>query len=133
MSKEATKMYSTWFSTSPRGYCDRNFLLGCASGLYFRGAKSEECSEETPLDGVLELELGSDVRFVSIIGGLGLLEGLECLDISEADLDEGKEDRDVLVFAPPLPLEMDDVAGVISVVPLVPLVVGRRGILAMLL
>lgn len=98
ISNEATNMYSTWFSVSPRGYCDRSFLRGCASGLYFRGADSEECWEETPLEGVLELELGSEVRSVSIIGGLGLLEGR--LDIAEGEREEGKEDRDVLRLMP---------------------------------
>jgi hypothetical protein len=39
-----------------------------------------------PLDGVFELELGSDVRSVSIIGGFGLLEGLEFRDIAEGPL-----------------------------------------------
>lgn len=99
-------MYSTWFSASPRGYCDRNFLLGCASGLYLRGADSDECWEETPLEGVFEVELGSDVR--SIMGGLGDLDGLEFLDMAEGEREDGKEDREVrrLLLANGLPFEV---------------------------
>jgi len=60
------------------------------------------------------------VRSVSIMGGLGDLDGLlECLDIAEGDLDEGKEDREVRRLAGALPLELQ-----VSVVPVVPLVVG---------
>lgn len=70
-------MYSTWLSVWPRGYCDRSFLAGCASGLYLRGADNDECCDDTPLEGVFEFELGSDVRSVSIMGGLGDLDGLE--------------------------------------------------------
>ena len=100
MSNEATKIYSTWFSTSPLGYCDRSFLRGWASGLYLLGAESEECCEDIPLEGVLEEALGSDVRFRSIRGGFGDLEGLlECRDMVEGDLEEGNEDREVLRFA----------------------------------
>jgi len=48
-----------------------------------------------PLEGVFEFELGSEMRSVSIMGGLGDLDGLlECLDIAEGDLEEGNEDRD---------------------------------------
>jgi hypothetical protein len=64
--------------------------------LYFRGTEREECCEDMPLDGVFELELGSDVRSVSIIGGFGLLEGLEFRDIAEGDRDDGKDDKEVL-------------------------------------
>jgi len=123
ISNEATRIYSTWFSVSPLGYCDRNFLLLCASGLYFRGADSDECWEETPLDGVFEFELGFEVRSVSIMGGLGDLDGrLECRDMADGDREEGNDERDVLRFAGTLalPLEL-----VVSVVPVVPLVVGR--------
>jgi hypothetical protein len=105
MSNEATSMYSTWFSVFPRGYCDRNFLAGCASGLYLRGADKDECCEDTPLEGVFEFELGSEVRSVSIMGGLGDLDGLECRDITEGDLEDGNEDSDVLRCAT-LPLEL---------------------------
>ena len=55
------------------------------------------------------------------MGGLGLLEGRECRDIAEGDLDEGKEERDVLRLTPALELEKV----VVSVVPMVPRVVGR--------
>jgi hypothetical protein len=122
ISNEATSIYSTWFSAlSPRGYCDRSFLLECAFGLYFREADSEECWEDISLEGVFEFELGLEVRSVPIMGGLGDLDGLlECLDIAEGDLEGGKEDRDVRRFAGALPLELQ-----VSVVAVVPLVVGR--------
>ena len=97
--------------------------LGCASGLYFRGADSDECCEDIPLDGVFEFELGSDVRSVSIIGGLGDLEGRECRDIVEGDREDGNDERDVLRLGAALPLELQVAA--VSVVPIVPLVVGR--------
>jgi hypothetical protein len=77
--------------------------------LYFRGADKDECWEDIPLDVVFEVELGSDVRFVAIMGGLGDLEGLlECRDMVEGDLEEGKEEREVLraAEAPPLPFEL---------------------------
>lgn len=71
-----------------------------------------------PLEGVFEL--GSEVRSVSIMGGLGDLDGLlECRDIADGDLEEGNEDRDWR-FAGALPFELQ-----VSVVPVVPLVVGR--------
>lgn len=77
-----------------------------------------------PLEGVFEVELGSEVRFVSIMGGLGDREGrLECLDIVEGDLDEGKDEREVLRLAVALPLELQ--VATVSEVPIVPLVVGR--------
>lgn len=64
----------------------------------------DECCEETPLEGVFEVELGSEVRSVSIMGGLGDLDGLR--DIALGDREEGNEDRDVLrAPAPALPLE----------------------------
>jgi hypothetical protein len=59
---------------------------------------------------------------VSIMGGLGDLDGLECRDMADGEREEGNEERDVLRFAGTLalPLEL-----VVSVVPVVPLVVGR--------
>lgn len=56
---------------------------------------------------------------------MGDLEGLECLDIALGDLEDGKEDSDVLraPAAPMLPLE--SLVSVVPVVPVVPLVVGR--------
>lgn len=120
-------MYSTWFSVSPRGYCDRNFLREWASGLYFRGADSEECWDEIALEGVFELEFVSEVRLVSIGwgGGLGDLEGLlEWRDIVEGDLEDGNDESDVRrLRGAALPLELE--VPVVSVVPVVPLVVGR--------
>lgn len=72
------------------------------------------------------MELGLEVRSVSIIGGFGLLDGLEFRDIVDGDLEEGKEDKDVLrLLAMALPLELEAVAVAVSAVPMVPLVVGR--------
>lgn len=62
---------------------------------------------------------------MSIMGGLGDLDGLECLDIADGDREEGKDDRDVRRLGA-LPLELP----VVSAVPVVPLVVGRCGIIA---
>jgi hypothetical protein len=108
---------------SPRGYCDRNFFVGCASGLYFWGAERDECCDETPLEGVFEFELGLDPWSVSIIGGFGDRDGLECRDMAEGDLEDGNEDKEVLRFGATLPLELRVPA--VSVVAVVPLVVGR--------
>jgi len=59
---------------------------------------------------------------VSIMGGLGDLEGLECRDIADGDREEGKDERDVRrLGVGALPLELP----IVSVVPVVPLVVGR--------
>ena len=60
------------------------------------------------------------------MGGLGLLEGLEFRDIADGDREEGKDERDVLrlfTVAFVLPFEVE--VAVVSVVPFVPLVVGR--------
>jgi hypothetical protein len=93
-----------------------------------RGADRDECGEcceDMPLEGVFEFELGSDVRSVSIIGGFGLLDGLECLDMAEGDREEGKDDREVLrLLIPELPFEMV-VVTTVSDVPEFPLVLGR--------
>lgn len=88
-------MYSTWFSVDPRGYCGRSLRVECASGLYRRGAESEECCDDRPVDGVLDFELGSDDRSVSMIGGCGDREGREWFDICEGDLEAGKLEREV--------------------------------------
>jgi len=110
---------------SPLGYWDRNFRLGCASGLYFLCTERDECCDETPLEGVFEFDtLRSDVRSVSIMGGFGDLDGLECLDIAEGLREDGKDESDVLRLGATLPLELHAVA-VVSAVPVVPLVVGR--------
>lgn len=74
--------------------------------MYFLGADSEECCEETPLEGVFPLELGFEVRSVSIMGGFGDLEGLEWRDIVEGDLEDGKEEREVLRCGGMLPFEL---------------------------
>jgi hypothetical protein len=81
---------------SPRGYWDFNFRAECASGLYRLGTDRDEWWEDTPLEGSFEFVLGSDLRSVSIGGGgLGLREGRRC-DMTDGDLEDGKEDRDVL-------------------------------------
>jgi len=105
MSKDATRMYSTWFSVAPRGYCDLSRRAGCASGFWCRGAPvdMDECCDETavPVDGVLDLELGSDVRSVSDMaaaGGCGDRDG-RC-DMWEGERAEGKDDSEFL--CPPL-------------------------------
>jgi hypothetical protein len=54
---------------------------------------------------------------------LGDLDGLECRLIAEGEREEGNEDSEVLRFAGALPLELQ--VAVVSVVPVVPLVVGR--------
>lgn len=66
MSNEATRIYSTCFSFDPRGYCERNRRRGWLAGLYPRGAPldSDECWDDAPVEGVLDFELGSDVRSV---------------------------------------------------------------------
>ncbi len=85
---------------------------GCASETGCRGAPPErdECWDETPVpvDGVLDLELGLDVRSVSDMmpaSGCGEREGreTEVLDIWESERDEGKDESEVLrkCAAPP--------------------------------
>lgn len=92
-------MYSTWFSVDPRGYCDRSFREGCASGLYRLGADSDECCEDAavrlPIDDVLlDLELGFEVRSVSkFMGGCVARE----FDICEVEREDGNDDRDARV------------------------------------
>src|SRR6266566_2546196 len=107
MSKEATRMYSTWFSVIPRGCWECSLRGGCAPGLQRRGGPPDrdECWEETPVpvEGVLDLELGLEVRSVSDMmaaaGGWGDREGRElCDDICEPERDdEGNDDSDVLL------------------------------------
>lgn len=55
-----------------------------------------------PLEADLELELGSEVRSVSLMGGIGLLDGL-ALAMAGGDGDEGKDDREVRRGAPMVP------------------------------
>jgi hypothetical protein len=94
----------------PRGYCERSLRRGCDCGLYRRGPTSlfdsELCCDDkpvrpVPVEGVLLLELGSDVRSVSevliAIGGCGdRADGREFCDIPDPERDDGKEDSDVL-------------------------------------
>jgi hypothetical protein len=67
----------------------------------------EERFEERALEGVFECdgEAGFDPRSVSNLGGWGDREGRELRDISEGDLEEGKDERDVLPLIP-LPFEL---------------------------
>ena len=52
-----------------------------------------------PVEGVLLLELGSDVRSGSEVPGpIGGWGDLELCDMPEPDRDEGKDERDVLRF-----------------------------------
>lgn len=57
-------------------------------------------------------------------GGFGDLEGLEFLDIIEGEREDGKDDREVRRFRGALLLVLVEAAAV-SVVEVVPLVVGR--------
>jgi hypothetical protein len=65
------------------------------------------------------------------MGGWGDREGRECLDIAEGLREAGKEEREALRFAEALPLEA--AVALVSVVPIVPLVVGRCSIFALVL
>lgn len=91
MSKDATKIYSTWFSVAPRGYCERSFREVPASDR--NGAESDECWEDG-FAGEEELSfwLSSDVRSDSWMGGCGDFGGR---DICEGDREGGNEDSEV--------------------------------------
>ena len=80
----------------------------CAAGLKRRGAESDECCDDRPVDGVFDFELGSDDLSVSAMGGCGDREGREWFDICEGDLEFGKLESEVrrLGQAPP-PLELE--------------------------
>lgn len=74
MSNDATSMYSTWLSVDPRGYCDLSLRGGRASGLYRLVPEpdpdSDDVCDDTPIEGVLDFELGFEVRSVSgTVGG----------------------------------------------------------------
>lgn len=58
------------------------------------------------------------------MGGFGLLDGLERLDMVESDLEEGKDDSEVRRLTPMLPSGLL-VMATVSAVPVVPLVEGR--------
>lgn len=115
MSKDATRMYSTWFSGDSRGYWDRSFRGDWDMGWALARTDRDESSEATvwlAKDEVFELELGWDVRSVSVGGGREGGGG----EIPEAELerDEGKEEREVRWFPPapipgptPVPFEKD--------------------------
>lgn len=77
---------------SPRGYCDRSFLGGCDPTLDRCNADSDECCDGGSNEEVFDLELGSDTRSESAIGGCGDLGGF---DICDGDLEDGNEERDV--------------------------------------
>lgn len=84
--------------------------------MYLRGPDcKDECCDDTPLEGVFEFELGSEVRSVSIMGGFGDRDGLECLDMAEGDREDGKDDNDVRRFVGAVPLVFH-VAAAVSVV-----------------
>lgn len=110
MSKDATKMYSTWFSFDPRGYWDFNRRRDWVPELYLGNGTmllpdKDECCDEipVPVEGVLDLELGSDMRSGSdtippppppATSGMGDREGLEeerC-DICDAEREDGGKD-----------------------------------------
>lgn len=59
---------------------------------------SEECCDDGPCDGVLDLELGSEDRSVSIRGGgCGDLDGR---DFCDGDREGGNEESDVRRLPP---------------------------------
>lgn len=91
MSKDATNIYSTWLSVSPLGYCDRSFRRDWGAVPARCGADRDECCEDEGSKEV-DLLLGSEIRSLSIIGGCGDRGGF---DICDADLEEGKDDKEV--------------------------------------
>lgn len=99
MSKEATRIYSTWFSVDPLGYWDRNFR-GRDGTACRCGADSNECCDEATVwlsidDVLFDLELGLEVRSASAaIGACGDREGRSWCDICEAERDDGKEESE---------------------------------------
>jgi hypothetical protein len=88
-------MYSTWFSVPLRGYCERSFRDGCALGFGRWSADKDECCEDSPIEGVLDSELGSETLSASKFGGSGDREGRDPCDICDADREEGNEEREV--------------------------------------
>jgi hypothetical protein len=95
MSKDATKIYSTWLASAPRGYWGRTLFCGYKSSFVRRAADRDECCEDGPMEEVLDLVLGSEVRSVSAMGGCGDLDGREWKDICDGERDGGNEERDV--------------------------------------
>lgn len=67
-------------------------------------ADKDECCEDKPIEGVLDLELGSEERSTSRPGGNGDLEGREVCDICDTDREEGNEEREGRRFGK-LPLD----------------------------
>lgn len=64
--------------------------------MYRLGADSDECCDETPVDGVFDFELGFEERSVSAIGGgWGDRDGRDVLDIDEGDREAGKLESEV--------------------------------------
>lgn len=96
ISNEATRIYSTWFSLEPRGYCDRSLLELWESAWTRFGAERDECCEPPgSIEGVLEL--GSEVRSISAPmagASCGDVSGRELCDICEGDLEDGNEASD---------------------------------------
>ena len=74
-----------------------------------RRADEDDRCEDSPSDGVFGLELGSEVRSESTIGGCGDLDGLDECETCEEVREGGKDDREVrrlvmepFEYAPPL-------------------------------
>lgn len=67
-------------------------------------ADKDECCEDSPIEGVLDLELGSEERSTSKPGGNGDFEGRETCDICDTEREEGNEEREGLRLGR-LPLE----------------------------
>lgn len=76
-SNDATRMYSTWFSVAPRGYCDRSLRGGdgggggggwAAAAAAAAALDSDECCDETAVSvegACVDLALWLDVRSTS--------------------------------------------------------------------
>ena len=73
--------------------------------MVWRSADKDECWEDKPIDGVLDLELGSETRSASKPGGNGDREGRDVCDICDAEREEGNEEREVRLYGK-LPLEL---------------------------
>lgn len=85
-------MYSTWLPVAPRGYCDRTLRGRRELGAAYRAAESDEWCDDDGSREALDLELGSEARSGSAMGGCG---ERACSDICEGDLEEGNEESDV--------------------------------------
>lgn len=95
ISNDATKMYSTWLASDPRGYCDRTRFCGYDPSFVRRAAERDECCEDGPMEEALDFMLGSEVRSVSAMGGCGDFDGREWKDICDGDRDGGNDESEV--------------------------------------